>query len=481
MLKSLLDAYDESLRITDKAEGRLPVHYACLHGSPFEISLLVSAEQRALVFKDSKGKTPMDLAHESSNPHREAILKRLEDRTRIVTESMIQKRKKQQKDEESSKSSSKRGGVLSDNQDSKRRSKSVGTSSSKKEQQQSYSPMSDSAGLSKSKLKAKMKSLDKKSDDQKRSKSKGKNKASKSRKKNRSGISDDASTSASVLANSTHSGHFDDNDDVNRTPKLKNGRGALGSFLESSFKDTSNSMSGNKSLGALEHRRRNNPSPDNKSVGAWKHRRKGASPENMLGSFLKSHQKDDDDDDDDFDHKSMGAKSLPAHVERRTNGHKKTINAFAFDDPLEMPNDRYADTSVNDDGKHMSPLVAEMDTEINKMDEQIRALDLRRQALNQECENVNDSVRRKEAEAARAKEVITSMQQKLAEIQSIIVKEQTALTLAETGIQLQQETLALHEIKLKAVDSEKIALEDLKHKMLGERMDLIQEEGDSSP
>jgi hypothetical protein len=81
VLRLLVETYEESLRITDKIYGRLPLHFACLYGSPFEIALLVSAEQRALVFKDVNGKTPKDLAEESNNPHREAILKRLEDRT----------------------------------------------------------------------------------------------------------------------------------------------------------------------------------------------------------------------------------------------------------------------------------------------------------------------------------------------------------------------------------------------------------------
>jgi hypothetical protein len=77
--------------------GRLPLHFACLYGSPFEISLLVSAEQRALVFKDANGKTPKNLAEDSScNSHREALVRRLEDRTRVVTVAMLMMRRKQQ-------------------------------------------------------------------------------------------------------------------------------------------------------------------------------------------------------------------------------------------------------------------------------------------------------------------------------------------------------------------------------------------------
>ena len=77
--------------------GRLPLHFACLYGSPFEISLLVSAEQRALVLKDANGKTPKNLAEDSScNSLREALVRRLEDRTRVVTVAMLMMRRKQQ-------------------------------------------------------------------------------------------------------------------------------------------------------------------------------------------------------------------------------------------------------------------------------------------------------------------------------------------------------------------------------------------------
>jgi hypothetical protein len=95
VLMLLLAEFPESTRCPDKQEGRLPVHYACLYGSPFEISVLVEAEERALVYKDASGKTPLDIAHASSNPHREAILKRLQDKTTRVTESMKLRRRRE--------------------------------------------------------------------------------------------------------------------------------------------------------------------------------------------------------------------------------------------------------------------------------------------------------------------------------------------------------------------------------------------------
>lgn len=93
VLKLLLVTFPESARLPDKVKGRLPVHYTCLYGSPFEIAILVEAEERALVYKDSSGKTPLDLAQFSENPHREAILRRLSDKTLRITESIRRRRR----------------------------------------------------------------------------------------------------------------------------------------------------------------------------------------------------------------------------------------------------------------------------------------------------------------------------------------------------------------------------------------------------
>jgi len=93
VLKRLLVGFEEATRFADKAEGRLPVHYACVYGSPFEIAVLVEAEDRALIYKDLSGKTPLDLAQNSSNPHRDAIIRRLEENTQRMIDSVRQRRR----------------------------------------------------------------------------------------------------------------------------------------------------------------------------------------------------------------------------------------------------------------------------------------------------------------------------------------------------------------------------------------------------
>mmetsp|Transcript_12254 Transcript_12254/g.17981 ORF Transcript_12254/g.17981 Transcript_12254/m.17981 type:complete len:541 (+) Transcript_12254:128-1750(+) len=93
VLKVLIAAHQESLRITDKVYSRLPLHYACQFASPEEISVIVNAERRALVFKDADGKTPMDLALTSNHPKQDVIIKNLEERTLQVADAIIQGRK----------------------------------------------------------------------------------------------------------------------------------------------------------------------------------------------------------------------------------------------------------------------------------------------------------------------------------------------------------------------------------------------------
>ena len=124
----------------------------------------------------------------------------------------------------------------------------------------------------------------------------------------------------------------------------------------------------------------------------------------------------------------------------------------------------------------MNPLVVAMDTEITKMDEQIKNLHVRKKALQHECRHIQDSIQTKQTEADRSRDALATLQKKLAELKFKIDKEQSTLSLAETGIQLQQETLALHEIKIKAVDSEKLVLSDLRTKLEGEREDLLKEQ-----
>ena len=91
VLKLLLDSYPEAVRLADKVEGRLPLHYACIYGYPYDVSMLVAAEKRALQVKDIYGKTPVDLVNESDSPHKEAILKRITDPSKKA------KRKKKEK------------------------------------------------------------------------------------------------------------------------------------------------------------------------------------------------------------------------------------------------------------------------------------------------------------------------------------------------------------------------------------------------
>lgn len=459
VLKILLERHEESLRTTDKADGRLPLHFACMYGSPFEISLLVGAEQRALVFKDSNGKTPMDLAQESENPHREAILKRLEDRTRVVTSAMIQRRKQQQQDSPSEqrrslrKSASMRkstshspmpGGFVDSEEptkfgpSSKRRSISGASSSyDKKKNRAQSSSKSVSTDQRRQKYRARSHTMDD-SDIGKKSKS------SKKKRHHR------ASTKNEEWRTTMPAKPVPPTEDIDMTPKLKNGRAGL----MSSFKAESSDGS--------RHDRR---------------KRKSKEP-NQLAMFLQATTLDSSSDEEgDYDLRSVGAKSLPALMHSSTlskpprrhgeeEGKRRLAKSYMFDtdssDDLDQDvgsdsfkafhlSDDRLDTASSGSGRkgHGSG---------HEGDERIQELDVRRTALSQECQSIHATIAKKEDDAQQSRETIAELQQKIAEYQERLRREQAALTLSETGIQLQKETMAVHEIKIKAVDSEKASL-----------------------
>mmetsp|Transcript_22932 Transcript_22932/g.53135 ORF Transcript_22932/g.53135 Transcript_22932/m.53135 type:complete len:429 (+) Transcript_22932:371-1657(+) len=415
----------------------------------------------------------MDLAQESSNPHREAILKRLEDRTRMVTESMIQKRKKMQMEEKKKdmradfalrRSKSMGMGLLATDNSAamgshkhrrlkKRSSMGGGVLSNSVSEDSSFNSRKKKDPLSSHHRQKSKKSIksEESVDSQKRSKSK-----SKQRRESKKGDKHHKS-----------SGRKSDNE---LTPKSKNGKGQLGNFLDS------NNASG--------------PMGSHKSVGGGSSKKRHKSPKSTtLSSFLQSHEKEEDGD---YDSKSMGAKSLPAHMEsmfHRSAESERIASAFMFDDsdgfveptPEEDESEEDLgalpkDPPTNKQGEQKSARVMEADEKVSNVEQQIKILGVRRQALAQECEHVRESVSRKAEEAERSRDVLASLQDKLREIQSKIEKEQSALTLAETGIELQKETLALHEEKIKDVETEQMALEEERKHLVHERQQLIDAE-----
>jgi hypothetical protein len=78
ILKLLVVSLPTSVQIAEKKDGRVPLHLACLFGSPYEVSLLLTAHEYSIDARDRYGKTPLELAFESTNCHREAIIARLQ-------------------------------------------------------------------------------------------------------------------------------------------------------------------------------------------------------------------------------------------------------------------------------------------------------------------------------------------------------------------------------------------------------------------
>ena len=457
----LVETYEESLRITDKIYGRLPLHFACLYGSPFEIALLVSAEQRALVFKDVNGKTPKDLAEESNNPHREAILKRLEDRTKIVTEAMIQRRKSYTEyshEQPTKKSSMRRRGLIpmEDIQimNEKRRAKSMGLGVIGDDETVRKSNLlrTKSSGISEKKIssrsaKGPLADLDR-MDKRTKTHTKddldiGKKSVSKPSRRKRVGSKTSSIRHENEQQQSDSSSAQNvagEDNDVEKTPKSKNTRGLSSTLMR---RASCSEIYAEK--------------PDGK--------KKPTKQTDRLAMFLQSQSIDSSGDEYETDHKSMGARSLPAHMHStfsnplETAEKKRIAKTFMFED---------SDDAVDDVDVDVSPTAAKgtvvsMETESSRQEkselvaaeERLRNLDIRREALSQECEAIYDTVAKKEDAAERCREVINQVKRQMIELQERLEKEQMALSLYETGIQLQKETLAVHEIKIRAVDSEK--------------------------
>ena len=509
VLRLLVETYEESLRIADRIYGRLPLHFACIYGSPFEILLLVSAEQRALVFKDVNGKTPKDLAEESSNPHRETILKRLEDRTREVRGAMIQRRKQQHQESpplEAKKrstlrrASSKRGIVplkdiqatnlekrraksavlgsvddetnqgkrraksvvlgSTDDETSRkgdgRRTKSMGLGSTDGETSRKGDgrrAKSMGLGLTEEKNIRTIRTI--KGGEQRRQKLRRPHavddldigKTSKPSRRNRLGSKTSSRrktephTVAPITARVTAA-----DIDHEKTPQRKNGRGLLSQKTENSKFDTEEQDSKMKSK---------------KST-------------NRLAMFLQSQEMDSSEGEYEADHKSMGARSLPAHMHSAfptqkplgDSETKRIAKTFMFpdssDDSIEFEEQVLSSTKgAHDVTESESTNDQRKSADLVGVDDRLRNLGIRRVALSQECEAIYDTVAKKENAAQRSRDVISDTQRRIIELQEKLQKEQTALSLLETGIQLQKETLAVHEIKIRGVHSEKIrALEE---------------------
>jgi hypothetical protein len=488
VLRLLVETYEESLRITDRIYGRLPLHFSCMYGSPFEILLLVSAEQRALVFKDVNGKTPKDLAEESSNPHRETILKRLEDRTREVRGAMIQRRKQQHQESpplEAKKrstlrrASSKRGivplkdiqatnlekrraksavlgSVDDETNQGKRRAKSVVLGSTDDETSRKGDgrrTKSMGLGLTEEKNIRTIRTI--KGGEQRRQKLRRPHavddldigKTSKPSRRNRLGSKTSSRrktephTVAPITARVTAA-----DIDHEKTPQRKNGRGLLSQKTENSKFDTEEQDSKMKSK---------------KST-------------NRLAMFLQSQEVDSSEGEYEADHKSMGARSLPAHMHSAfptqkplgDSETKRIAKTFMFpdssDDSIEFEEQVLSSTKgAHDVTESESTNDQRKSADLVGVDDRLRNLGIRRVALSQECEAIYDTVAKKENAAQRSRDVISDTQRRIIELQEKLQKEQTALSLLETGIQLQKETLAVHEIKIRGVHSEKIrALEE---------------------
>jgi hypothetical protein len=253
--------------------------------------------------------------------------------------------------------------------------------------------------------------------------------------------------------------------DVEKTPKLKNGKDSLLARLKADYED-------DRAPSALQL----------EPLDFMNSNREQMKPRrDKLAMFLQAHATEDSSDDDyEADHKSVGAQSLPAlmhsnFAKQRNNvefeENKRIAKSYMFEDSSDdgggfdrLP--KFSRDSVSDDvnsGGHKYR--KQQSSELASVEDRIGNLDVRRQALSQECEAIYETVGKKEDAAHRSREVMNELQMQIAELQERLQREQSSLVLSETGIQLQKETLAVHEIKIKAVDSEMTQLLETKRRL----------------
>jgi hypothetical protein len=486
VLRMLSESYEEALRITDKIFGRLPLHFACLYGSPFEISLLVNSEQRALIFKDSNGKTPKDLAEESSNPHREAILKRLEDRTRFVTEAMIQRRKQQVESMQQHKEEAKaQEHQQSKKRNSNRRPSKTGSlmtleeirnthKESRRAKSTGLSDLSAEVTIRKSNIRSKLDLPDDKGNqaDSKAGANQSLSKAQllmmKHSKMRRSFTVDD-----SVISKSNKSSR-----------RMRIGQKTTSEQSKGSRRPSDTNLFQTRSTNAKnkDEITRSNKTERPSAPLTRKFADSDSSGSNgmeRLSSFLQKNEHSSSDEDHEFDHKSIGAKSLPVQMHASTMYHKslfteekkRIAKAYMFESSNEgsMYLDDLEDSPESTKNQEPSSPDKDIDdstqTELVALDNQLKSLDIRKEALTQECEAIYDTIGKKEDAAQQSRNLISSLKRQITELQERLEREQTLLSLSETGIQLQKETLAVHEIKIRAVRSEKTKALELKTKL----------------
>ena len=453
VLRLLVDRYVESLRITDRIYGRLPLHFSCLYGSPFETMLLVNAEQHALVVKDVNGKTPKDLVEGSSNPHREIILKRLEDRTRIVIEATSQRRKQQQQESpplaakkisSSRRDNSKRGiNPLKDIKKEKKHVRFVAlgsaddeTNQEKRRAKSTVQGSVDDETINALKTKSMRLGLTEKNNRTIRTIKGGLTAKERHQKLGRSHTVDDSDIGKKSkhfrrhrLGSKTSSRSKIEPRTISPTTARENGHTQNNGSILLSKKTESGEFYSEE-----QDSKKKSKKPADKQT-------------TLLAMFLQSQEVDSSEGEcKEEDHKSTGARSLPTYMHSAYESSASRIaNTFMFQDSSEITTELTDSESSNDEEKS---------SELASVEGRLRNLNIRREALSQECESIYDDVAKKEDAVQSSRDVISDMRRR-------IQKEQTALLLLETGIQLHVETLAVYEIKINSVDSEKIqALEE---------------------
>jgi len=477
VLQVLVEAHEESLRVTDKTYNRLPLHYACFFGSSPGISFLVNAEQRALVFKDGKGKTPVDLAKKSNNTQREAIVEMLGNLTMSVTKAIIQRKK----DHEGPRA---------------RRRHSISYIESDRSRKNSPLKTSQSTQVDKKSKQSRRKSIGNDSDIGKKSKSirrkrnsKSKNKETsnsfngklseinaptnekKHKQKNTIRLSKSEKSLPELLRCKEKNLSRRKSHEINKISSLLKENGTNISSDEEDELDQKNEKTHKQKNGIHLSKALEEPSPEFQSCKKATQPRRNSCGLDSLSSFLKKVASNiSSDEEDELDQKTRGVRSLPT-FKSRSSSFTTAQSSLVTDNCRDQIEDSSKVAGMNEDGSavpeemHIRKVgsalfyyyasgVDETITELATLDDKIGHLEIERKNLMCEFDSTHRTMIQDEETIKQSRESICKLQQQITLLQGKLEKEQDAMSLDECCLEAKKGDLVIHEEKINNVTLE---------------------------
>lgn len=477
ILRLLLDHYPAALASLDSFDGRLPLHYACMYGSADMVELLVSLEKRAVVYKDNNGLTPFDLIEQSrNNPHRDSILKILED---AKNELEIAKQKRHREREKAANAAAAAAAAAAgNNQDhlpsSPRKlppvpSKELRTpntsNATKPKYKSDWSVQSDMDNAASVDMQSASPSLMTAPDS-------GKNRKRSSLRTLLGRVGGGGSSKlpptsslpivTSPLTTTFPASPLDESyatgQAVAGSPWASHGANGSGAAIYSRNMASSNSLQSAATPSQVRFSLQR--LPDGRQAPVDKsHSTLPEPPLTRAQPAVKSSNMESER------YAKAVAKAPPGNNQNRygsNDGHSTSSaarsEAFPFAQELSFQREK----------------LTEKDAELEALDSQVRMLELRGQALLDGCQNAEASVLEKQNLVDRKQSTISRIKAQLAQLQKELEAEEAALELAESSLMVNRETLSEHEQKMRATEEEKKTLLAIRASVLDQKREIQQ-------